>query len=93
MAASVSQQSPRASTRRSRKSIAHFPGVSDKENNTISGMTSSTIAKTSRKTRSKSMGPGGLEVLNETTGNSQKVRRQQSRKIYQSLIHIDCLCY
>lgn len=67
-------QSPRASTRRSRKSIAYFPGVSDKENNTISGMTSSTIAKTSRKTRSKSMGPGGLEVLNETVGNSQKVR-------------------
>lgn len=63
--------------RRSRKSIAHLPmpSLKENENNTIQGFGSKEREQkgVSRKTRSKSLGPGGLEALNESSGNRQKV--------------------
>ncbi|KAI9767137.1 MAG: hypothetical protein M1840_005926 [Geoglossum simile] len=67
---------PAQRQRRSRKSIAHMPSpekpsiIADKENMTtdLSSFTAST-GKVPRKSRSKSIGPGGL---NEATGNRRK---------------------
>lgn len=64
--------SPAQRPRRSRKSIAHIPSSSsalDQENN----MSSARGSKSGKKSRSKSLGPGGLEALKEGTGNSQKM--------------------
>lgn len=65
---------------RSRQSIAHMPTSEqfDKENMTadVSSMQrkkSATVAE-KKKSRSKSLGPGGLDALNEESGNSRKVR-------------------
>ena len=84
----VTPQSPRAPTRRSRKSIAHLPtsDLVDKGNNTVQGITSagSLARETGRKSRSKSIGPGGLEALNETAGNKQKVSSKNPQSIYTS---------
>lgn len=68
----------------SRKSIGYLPSpdvdpaVSDKEN--IGGplaqaeaFASSTVASRSKKSRSKSLGPGGLDALKEDAGNKRKV--------------------
>ena len=66
------------STRRSRKSIATMPsskGGLDQENSTIQGIgrTDTSYKAAAKKSRSKSIGPGGLEALNESAGNAQKV--------------------
>jgi len=75
-------QSPRkANIRpRSRKSIAHTPtadALGDKENLTVdvAGLTGLTAKNTSvvKKSRSKSIGPGGLDALHSDGGNRQKV--------------------
>lgn len=77
------EQSPKKAraTARSRKSIAHLPSPEvniDKENVTIDSVAqlrSVTEAKsTSRKPRSKSIGPGGLDTLKEDAGNRRQVR-------------------
>ena len=70
-------QSPKSAGRRARKSIAHVPSITDadRENNTVQGISEKTRAQNakSKKTRSKSLGPGGLDALIETDGNRQKV--------------------
>ena len=70
-------QSPKPSGRRARKSIAYLPSsrATDKENNTLQGLESKEHSQSGnkRKTRSKSLGPGGLEALGESSGNRQKV--------------------
>ncbi|KAI9682026.1 MAG: hypothetical protein M1817_000080 [Caeruleum heppii] len=78
-AAAARQQRPR-----SRKSIAHVPSSSmtstaDQENATVDLSALSAAKKAglaseraSKKSRSKSIGPGGLDALNEGTGNRRK---------------------
>ncbi|KAI4111612.1 MAG: hypothetical protein LQ339_000483 [Xanthoria mediterranea] len=67
-------ESPKAKTQRprSRKSIAHMPSPDtvNKENTTVDSATLVEASKAShKKSRSKSIGPGGLDALKETTGN------------------------
>ena len=66
---------------KSRKSLAHIPSSQsiDQENMTadigaLTGKKALPIEKPSRKSRSKSIGPGGLDALKDTTGNRRKVR-------------------
>ncbi|KAL8646830.1 MAG: hypothetical protein Q9226_006696, partial [Calogaya cf. arnoldii] len=71
-------ESPKAETQRprSRKSIAHIPSsdAGHKENTTVDSTTLGEAAKASqKKSRSKSIGPGGLDALKETTGNRREV--------------------
>ncbi|CAZ86060.1 unnamed protein product [Tuber melanosporum] len=77
------QQLPKP--RRSRKSIAVMPSSSvastqiSKEN---SSSTESTIAKPTRKSRSKSLGPGGLDALNGTSnGRGLKDANGNGRRV------------
>ncbi|KAL8750685.1 MAG: hypothetical protein Q9199_006905, partial [Rusavskia elegans] len=70
-------ESPKAKTQRprSRKSIAHMPSPDtvNKENTTFDSTTLAEAPKAShKKSRSKSIGPGGLDVLKETTGNRRE---------------------
>lgn len=65
---------------RSRMSIAHTPAadtVGDKENLTVNaaGLIALTANSTFviKKSRSKSIGPGGLDALHSDAGNRQKV--------------------
>lgn len=67
---------------RARKSIAHMPSPErtlDKENNVQELARSTQETKqqistnTSKKSRSKSLGPGGLDALKDTSGNRRKV--------------------
>ena len=77
MSTTVPQSRPRA-----RKSIANLPSpdiISDKENAASSGLGSNSSSKASgKKSRSKSIGPGGLDALKEDSGNRQKVRKFMS---------------
>lgn len=65
---------------RARKSLGHVPSAQDvdKENMTadvgllVAGKRTA-MDKTSRKSRSKSIGPGGLDALQDTAGNKRKV--------------------
>ncbi|KAG4412265.1 hypothetical protein IFR04_014591 [Cadophora malorum] len=64
---------------KSRKSLAHIPSSQsmDQENMTadigaLTGKKAVPIEKPSRKSRSKSIGPGGLDALKDTTGNRRK---------------------
>ncbi|KAG4434796.1 hypothetical protein IFR05_009731 [Cadophora sp. M221] len=64
---------------KSRKSLAHIPSSQsmDQENMTadigaLAGKKAAPIEKPSRKSRSKSIGPGGLDALKDTTGNRRK---------------------
>ena len=71
-------ESPKAKTQRprSRKSIAHMPSPDtiNKENTTVDSATLVEASKAShKKSRSKSIGPGGLDALKETTGNRRDV--------------------
>lgn len=62
------------STRRVRKSIgahAEMKRTTDKENATID--VARTLADNRKKSRSKSMGPGGLDALKHGTGNRRTV--------------------
>ena len=72
--------SPKAARgRQSRKSIAHMP-MAEKENASLDSAAMSTIAsqlkEKSKKTRSKSIGPGGLDALKEGSGNRGEVEIQ-----------------
>jgi kinetochore protein Spc7/SPC105 len=66
---------------KSRKSLAHIPSAKamDLENMTAdlgalsSGKQPVPIEKASKKSRSKSIGPGGLDALKDTSGNRRKV--------------------
>ena len=65
---------------KSRKSLAHIPSsVMDQENMTAdlgalgAGKKAVPIEKLAKKSRSKSIGPGGLDALKDTTGNRRKV--------------------
>ena len=67
---------------KSRKSLAHVPSSRsmDQENMTtdlgslgMNGKRASTTDKTAKKSRSKSIGPGGLDALADTSGNRRKV--------------------
>ena len=70
-------QDPKSSRMRHvRKSIAHLPDLhrsGDKENATLDTAALSTYTigtkQASKKSRSKSLGPGGLDALGEGTGN------------------------
>ena len=60
----------------SRKSIAHLPSQDislEKENLTDGVSVTELTSKPVKKSRSKSLGPGGLDALNEDAGNRQKV--------------------
>ena len=62
---------------KSRKSLAHIPSSQemDQENMTTGiGALAGTKKAASKKSRSKSVGPGGLDALKDTTGNRRKVR-------------------
>lgn len=60
---------------KSRKSLAEIP---DQENMTaelgaLTGKRAMSTDKPAKKSRSKSIGPGGLDALKDTTGNRRKV--------------------
>lgn len=65
---------------KSRKSLGHVPSAQDvdQENQTadvgllVTGKRAP--VEKSRKSRSKSIGPGGLDALKDTTGNRRKVQ-------------------
>ena len=73
----VGSQSPKAPRmRHARKSIAHLPSQDvggDKENATIDSTSFELMSRgtknAAKKSRSKSLGPGGIDALKETTGN------------------------
>ncbi|KAL8941154.1 MAG: hypothetical protein Q9216_002419 [Gyalolechia sp. 2 TL-2023] len=70
----ATMESPTAKTQRprSRMSIAHVPTseITNKENATIdAARLAIAVKEASRKSRSKSIGPGGLDVLQEGSGN------------------------
>ena len=75
----ASMQSPKAPRmRQARKSIAHMPStdiVGNKENLTEGSATIGTldaqVQQQGKKSRSKSIGPGGLDALKEDSGNKQ----------------------
>lgn len=61
---------------KARKSLSAIPA--DKENMTaeLGALTGkrAPVVKPAKKSRSKSIGPGGLDALKDTTGNRRKVR-------------------
>ena len=74
MEVSRSPKAPRM--RHARKSIAYLPpsdAAGDKENATVDSTSfnsmSSKTKSAAKKSRSKSLGPGGIDALKETTGN------------------------
>lgn len=77
----TSPQSPKAPrVRQARKSLAHVPFADtsgDKENLTVDSAALLSLTaqgkRASKKSRSKSLGPGGLDALKEGTGNKQDV--------------------
>lgn len=78
MADNRSPKAPRM--RQARKSLAHLPSMDpseNQENATIDAASFSAIAAKTRqnakKSRSKSLGPGGLDALKEGTGNRGRV--------------------
>ena len=78
MASPQSLKAPRA--RQARKSLAHVPfadSSGDKENLTVDSAALLSLTaqgkQASKKSRSKSLGPGGLDALKESTGNKQEV--------------------
>ena len=79
-------QSPKVVQKRlhSRKSIAHPPTTDsfvEMENVTIDLSATAAPGKAKvKKSRSKSLGPGGLEALTEDAGNRRKVRLIKCRK-------------
>ena len=60
---------------KSRKSLAHVPSSTvDKENATVdAGHKTTPLERPTKKLRSKSIGPGGLDALADTSGNRRKV--------------------
>ena len=95
-----STQSPKVPrVRQARKSIAHTPSADitgNKENATVdAGAVASFSAQgkqAAKKSRSKSIGPGGLDALKEGSGNKQEVGYPDSalgnqKLIYHSLLY------
>lgn len=72
---------PAAKRPKSRQSIAYLPskdGTDDPKENVTDMISSAQRSRAGsqsdkKKTRGKSMGPGGLEALKETTGNATQV--------------------
>lgn len=70
---------PAAKRPKSRQSIATLPRSDDLKENAIDVISSSQRSRSNgpqvekKKTRGKSLGPGGLEALKETTGNATQV--------------------
>lgn len=67
-----------ATRKKSRKSIAHLPSAENKENMTadvgeLAGKNAFTSGGRPKKSRSKSIGPGGLDTLTDTALNRRKV--------------------
>lgn len=67
---------------KSRKSLGHVgTSVRDQENMTADvgalGKRSLPMDRPSKKPRSKSIGPGGLDALKDTTGNRRKVGNKE----------------
>ena len=68
---------------KSRKSLGHIPSNSemDQENATAdlgalaAGKRSLPMERPTKKSRSKSIGPGGLDALKDTSGNRRKVNQ------------------
>ena len=75
------QASPKAlRVRHGRRSLAHLPSAdlgADKENATLDSAALSAVGAHAKhgakKSRSKSLGPGGLDALQEGTGNRGRV--------------------
>lgn len=82
-------QSPKAPRmRQARKSIAHLPTTElggNKENLTADSAAFSANAgqlkEKVKKSRSKSIGPGGLDALKEGAGNKREVRQQKCKDL------------
>ena len=79
--------------RQARKSLAHVPSTDvsgDKENlgGSSAALSSLTVQgkQASKKSRSKSLGPGGLDALKESTGNKQEVRDPTLRKMFNAQV-------
>jgi len=75
-----------------RKSMVHRPSADlmDKENMTADIGALGVVQKRnvlgerhSKKSRSKSIGPGGLDALKDTTGNRRKVSQSKDNGIFQ----------
>lgn len=61
---------------KSRKSLAHIPSSQDMDQENVTadiGALAGAKKAVSKKSRSKSIGPGGLDTLKDTTGNRRKV--------------------
>jgi len=56
--------------------------ATDKENMTLdtSALAAKATSKLQKRSRSKSLGPGGIEALQEDSGNRGKVRHYRSMK-------------
>lgn len=78
----MSNSDAKVSRPRARQSISYLPSadaiIDDKENATVDTSALQSQKKASRpvkkKSRSKSLGPGGLEALKESDGNAFRVR-------------------
>ena len=75
--------------RQARKSLAHVPSTDvsgDKENLKVDSAALSSLTEqgkqTTKKSRSKSLGPGGLDALRESTGNKQEVGDPGLKKMF-----------
>ena len=75
--------------RQARKSLAHVPSTDvsgDKENVKVdpAALSSLTVQgkQATKKSRSKSLGPGGLDALRESTGNKQEVEDPSLKKLF-----------
>ena len=75
--------------RQARKSLAHVPSIDvsgDKENLGVDSAALSSLTvqgkQTTKKSRSKSLGPGGLDALRESTGNKQEVGDPGLKKMF-----------
>lgn len=66
-----------SSSRSKRKSIAHQPSSASSKDNATTDVAAfqraESLQNNKKKSRGKSIGPGGLEALRETTGNAIKV--------------------
>ena len=63
---------------KSRKSLGHILWSQEKNQENTTAFTSTLVGpgKVSEKLRSKSIGPGGIDALKDSTGNRRKVRAQ-----------------
>ena len=75
--------------RQARKSLAHVPSTDvsgDKENVKVDSAELSSLTaqgkQATKKSRSKSLGPGGLDALRKSTGNKQEVGDPSLKKMF-----------